>query len=155
MTIYADFLSYAIYSVMFIAPMVAGTVVGALLFFRQNYLFYSIFLVVIFFNSQTSGAIAGDQNTIYYRGSGLLYLPVITWVIIIGALLNPLWQKLNKMKYFFRTPIDKVFWLFIVLGLLHIFVGLSVGISFDILIANTSMFPLLLASIFYVWGVNM
>ena len=123
-----------------------------LAFVRPDQLFLMFAAILVFFNSQTSGAIGADANTIYYRGSGLLYLPIVTWLIIGGFLSSMGLGWLFHKKATLSTPLSKLYWSILALCLAHLIFGTIIGIPPQRLFSNNGLFPLTLSSMVFLWG---
>lgn len=141
-----------LYAAYFVFPIVAGFIAIYLLIARPDFLFLIFVGVIVFFNSQTSGAIGVDANTIYYRGSGPLFLPVLTWIIIGGFVSSFSFGDLILKPVKLKASVAKIYWAIFVLCLGHFLVGFILGVSPKEIISNNGLFPIFLSSLFFLWG---
>ncbi|RTL36478.1 MAG: O-antigen ligase domain-containing protein [Burkholderiales bacterium] len=90
------------------------------------------YLSVIFtFSSSRYGVVEGAASTIYSRGSGQLFFPVLIWLLLLGAI----WMSMARYGLIQRrdtraavsappTTIQRWFLLWFILMLCHVMVGL-------------------------------
>lgn len=90
-----------------------------------------IFLAILFiFPASTWGQIE-IENTIYSRGTGLLYFPLLNWLLWIAAVI--LFTIQSKTLHIAQTvwttkwPLAKYLQLFLILMLAHLVIGLMAG----------------------------
>jgi len=146
---------YGTLSLYFIVPMIAAVVGIYFLFFRLDLLFLGLVVVLVFFNSQTSGAIGAESNTIYYRGSGMLYLPIVTWVVLGGFLAAVTLGPFRQQRPDHHLSIEKFYWAFFIMFVAHFAVGLALEIPLEKLLSNNGLFPLFLSCMVFLWGARL
>lgn len=98
---------------------------------KRPYDLVLVFLTILFiFPASTWGQI-DIENTIYSRGTGLLYFPLLNWLLWIAAIV--LLTVQNKSQTIapspstYSTPFAKYLQLFLVLMLAHLVIGLMAG----------------------------
>lgn len=136
---------------MFAAPVVVGLLAGVTMFFvgsQRPYLLLLLYLVPFFFFSMSTYGALEAGGTIWHRGSGLLYLPIMTWGLLCIYLLTWYSDKFNRRSVA-TTPLHP--W-FLGLGLLfaaHLCMAAILGESLDSAAHTNGFRNLVLSGIFY------
>jgi hypothetical protein len=97
---------------------------------RPNDLTLSFLAILFLFPASTWGQL-DIENTIYSRGTGLLYFPLLNWLLWIAAIILFTIQSkkplIPKPPLTTNWPLTKYLQLFLILMLAHLMIGLMVG----------------------------
>lgn len=90
------------------------------------------YLAVFFaFSSSTYGLLTATTSTMYTRGSGQLFFPILLWLLFLSVLWLSFSAAFARQPLVEAPRIQKWFWLWFVLLLMHVGWGAATGVPFS------------------------
>lgn len=120
---------------------------------RPRFLVYPILLVMLTMGSSSFGTVGFADRSIYSRGSGVLFYPIIFWAVLLGLLWTGVSRSFRSRQ---RPACNLRPWVlgWCLLLTAHVVVGLLVDVDADEILSSFGLVNILWMGLFTLFVVN-